>query len=183
MVRAVEKVRERLLRATAALNQHQVPYAVIGGNAVAAWVSRIDEAAVRNTQSVDVLIRSNDFDRARSALESVGFVFEKREDGVLFLDGIGAHPRHSVTMHFVGESYCNQLLFPCPDICEVDKSGIYSLLPLKAVVDMELASGRVNGRVNVRDLIDVGLVDQSWTTHVPAELALRLQELLDSPDG
>ena len=36
MERAVAKVRERLLRATAALNQVGVPYAVVGGNAVRA---------------------------------------------------------------------------------------------------------------------------------------------------
>ena len=52
MVRAVEKVRLRLLRAVKALEADAVLYAVIGGNAVAAWVSRIDEAAVRNTQDV-----------------------------------------------------------------------------------------------------------------------------------
>ena len=57
MVRAVEKVRQRLLRSTAALENSGIPYAVIGGNAVAAWVSRVDEAAVRNTQDVDILIR------------------------------------------------------------------------------------------------------------------------------
>src|SRR5438874_6945253 len=39
MQRAVAKVRERLLRATAALNQVGVPYAVVGGNAVASWVA------------------------------------------------------------------------------------------------------------------------------------------------
>src|SRR6266542_3821953 len=50
MIRAVEKVRDRLRRATAALNKAGVPYAVAGGNAVAAWVSRVDECAVRNTQ-------------------------------------------------------------------------------------------------------------------------------------
>src|SRR5271157_3511844 len=49
MVRAVEKVRIRLLRAATALEQAKVPYAVVGGNAVAAWVSRVDESAVRNT--------------------------------------------------------------------------------------------------------------------------------------
>ena len=38
-VRAVEKVRERLLRATAALDGAGVPYAVAGGLAVAAWVT------------------------------------------------------------------------------------------------------------------------------------------------
>src|SRR5947208_16082626 len=52
MERAVIKVHERLLRATAALGAGGVPYAVVGGNAVAAWVSRVDEAAVRNTQDV-----------------------------------------------------------------------------------------------------------------------------------
>ena len=36
MIRAVEKVRERLLRAVPALERAGVPYAVAGGNAVAA---------------------------------------------------------------------------------------------------------------------------------------------------
>lgn len=50
MMRAVEKVRARLLRATAALKAAGVPYAVIGGQAVAAWVATVDDAAARNTQ-------------------------------------------------------------------------------------------------------------------------------------
>ena len=37
MERAVAKVRDRLLRATAILNQAGVPYAVVGGHAVASW--------------------------------------------------------------------------------------------------------------------------------------------------
>ncbi len=37
MVRAVERVRERLARAVAALVSAGVQYAVAGGNAVAAW--------------------------------------------------------------------------------------------------------------------------------------------------
>ena len=37
-LQAVDKVRERLLRATAALEKAGMAYAVIGGNAVAAWV-------------------------------------------------------------------------------------------------------------------------------------------------
>lgn len=50
MVRAVEKVRERLARATSALEKAKVPYAVVGGNAIAVWVATVDEAAVRNTR-------------------------------------------------------------------------------------------------------------------------------------
>ena len=47
---AAEKVKERLLRATHALDAAGVSYAVAGGNAVAEWVGRVDEDAVRNTR-------------------------------------------------------------------------------------------------------------------------------------
>src|SRR5436309_15701989 len=75
MVNAVEKVRQRLLRATAALRSAGVLYAVAGGNAVAAWVSSVDESAARNTQDVDILIRRDDLAAVRSALESAGFIY------------------------------------------------------------------------------------------------------------
>ena len=48
----------------AALEGAGIPYAVAGGNAVASWVARVDEAAVRNTQDVDILIRREDLDAA-----------------------------------------------------------------------------------------------------------------------
>ncbi len=41
MVRAVDRVRERLHRAAAALEESKIPYAVIDDNAVAAWVARL----------------------------------------------------------------------------------------------------------------------------------------------
>lgn len=49
MEHAVAKVRDRLLRVTAALNQAGIPYAVVGGNAVASWVATVDEGAVRQS--------------------------------------------------------------------------------------------------------------------------------------
>src|SRR5205814_4714098 len=72
---AAEKVKERLRRATKALDGAGVPYAVVGGNAVAEWVARIDDEAVRNTRDVDLLIRRADFSAARTALEIAGFVY------------------------------------------------------------------------------------------------------------
>src|SRR5713101_4071058 len=87
MIRAVERVKERLLRAASALEKAGVPYAVVGGNAVAAWVSRVDESAVRNTQDVDILIRRADLDAATTALSQVGFVRRHVAGIDLFLDG------------------------------------------------------------------------------------------------
>src|SRR5213594_531664 len=96
MVRAVEKVRDRLLRATAALERDGVPYAVVGGNAVAAWVSRVDEAAVRNTQDVDILIRRADLAAAKVALAGAGFVYRHVKSIDMFLDGPGASARDAL---------------------------------------------------------------------------------------
>ena len=67
MVRAVEKVRDRLLRAAKVLEDAKIPYSVVGGNAVAAWVARVDEAAVRNTQDVDIILRREDLARVELA--------------------------------------------------------------------------------------------------------------------
>src|SRR5580693_1912018 len=74
MERAVAKVRERLLRAAAALNQACVAYAMVGGNAVASWVATVDEGAVRNTRDVDLLVRRNDLPAIAAALKQAGFV-------------------------------------------------------------------------------------------------------------
>src|SRR5215475_14408580 len=93
VVEAVEAVRQRLLRATAALDAAGVPYAVVGGNAVAVWVARVDKAAVRNTQDVDILIRQPDLPAATIALESAGFVYRHAAGIDMFLDGAGAKAR------------------------------------------------------------------------------------------
>src|SRR5438552_2242695 len=87
MVRAVEKVRDRLLRSTAALEKAGVPYAVIGGNAVAAWVARVDESAVRNTADVDLMIRRADLQKAKEAMAEAGFTHRHVAAIELFLDG------------------------------------------------------------------------------------------------
>src|SRR5436309_3546815 len=96
MIRAVEKVQERLLRSTAALEKAGVPYAVIGGNAVAAWVSSVDESAVRNTQDVDLLLRRSDLEAAKATLASAGFIYRHTAGIDLFLDGPQAKARDAL---------------------------------------------------------------------------------------
>src|SRR6476469_4289721 len=87
MLRAVERVRDRLRRAAAALDEAGIPSAVAGGNAVAAWGSRVDEAAVRNTQDVDLLLSRADLGRAKTALGTAGFVYRHVRGVDMFLDG------------------------------------------------------------------------------------------------
>lgn len=183
MIRAVEKVRERLERATAALEQANVPYAVIGGNAVAAWVSRVDESAVRNTQDVDILLRRSDLVAAKAALESAGFVYRHSAGIDFFLDGPNAKARDAVRLVFAGEKVRPEHELPAPDMADADASGAFQVLALEALVLMKLTAFRTKDCMHLRDLIDIGLVDASWTSRFSPLLGQRLKELLDTPEG
>lgn len=183
MVSAVEKVRERLLRATAALEQAGVPYAVVGGNAVAAWVTRVDEAAVRFTQDVDILLRRADLLAATAALESVGFVFRHIAGMDVFLDGPEAKARDAVHIIFAGEKVRAHEALPNPDVMDSESTDHFRVLSLEALARIKLTAFRDKDRMQLRDLLDVGLIDATWKDRVPPELASRLQQLIDTPDG
>ena len=183
MIRAVERVRDRLWRAAAALESHGVPYAVIGGNAVAAWVARVDEAAVRNTQDVDIILRRADLDAAKIAMAEAGFIHRHAAGIDMFLDGPGAKARDAVHIIFAGEKVRPDQLLPTPDPSESEMTPLFRLLHLDSLVRMELSSFCLNDRVDLGNLIDVGLVDESWVESLPGELALRLRRLLDDREG
>jgi hypothetical protein len=183
MVRAVEKVRERLNRAASALEAAAIPYAVVGGNAVAAWVATVDEAAVRNTQDVDLLIRRADLEAVKSALAKVGFVFRHVKGIDMFLDGPGAKARDAVRILFVGEKVRSADPVPTPEVDQSEIVGARHVVAFESLVKMKLTSFRDKDRTHLRDMIEVGLVDPTWLSRLPAELAPRLKELLDNPEG
>lgn len=183
MVRAVEKVRQRLLKAATALSAAGVPYAVAGGNAVAVWVSRVDESAARNTQDVDILIRREDFDAAKAALESVGFIYRHAAGLDIFLDGPDVLPRHSVHLVFANEKVRPHEPLPNPDVTESEQTDKFCALRLEALVRMKLTAFRDKDRTHLRDMIDVGLLDVEWLAKLPPILADRLRLLLENPEG
>jgi hypothetical protein len=189
MDRGVELVKNRLLRMAKALRQADLPFAVVGGNAVALWVSRVDEAAVRNTRDVDVLLRREDFQRVRDCLESAGFVYRRTaalgKAGTMdvFLDGPGAKIRDAVHVVWANEKVRPESIEPSPDVTEAEDIGDFYLIHLDALVRMKLTSFRDKDRMHLRDLIAIGLVDVSWTAQIPPPLAERLQLILDDPEG
>jgi hypothetical protein len=183
MIRAVEKVRERLIRATCALEDASIPYAVTGGNAVAAWVSRVDEVAVRNTQDVDVLLRRSDLEAATAALAKIGFVRRHIAGIEMFLDGPDAKARDVIHVVFAGEKVRPEYLFEAPDVAEAEQTESFRLLSLDALVRMKLTSFRDKDRTHLRDFLEVGLIDETWCVRLHPELAARLQLLLDDPHG
>ena len=189
MAEGIESVKNRLNRAASALAQADVRYAVVGGNAVAAWVSRVDAAAVRNTRDVDIMLRREDMDRARAALEAAGFVHRrvaslgKAASMDVFLDGPDAKVRDAVHILWAGEKAMPDALAATPELELTEPGDGFELIPLEDLVRMKLTSFRDKDRMHLRDLTSVGLVDETWPGRFSGALEERLRLILDDPEG
>lgn len=183
MVRAVDLVRERLLRSTKALEEAGVPYAVVGGNAVATWVSKVDLDAVRNTVDVDIMLREEDLDAAKIALAQAGFVYRHSAGVDFFLDGPEGKFRTAVHVLKAGQKVREEYILPAPTLDESQPDDQFRVVSLEALVRMKLTSFRDKDRTHLRDFLELGMVDATWKDRFPELLSDRLQQLLDTPNG
>ena len=183
MNRAVDKIQERLEKTARTLEAAKIRYAIVGGNAVRAWVAQADEAAVRTTRDVDVLVRRDDFDLTITAMETAGFVYRHVKSVDMFLDSPDAKARDAVHVVFAGEKVRENHLLPAPEVSESIQINGHTVVQLEALVRMKLNSFRDKDRMHLRDMLDVELIDETWASRFPSELADRLQQLIDDPDG
>jgi hypothetical protein len=182
MERAVEKVNERLRKTVRILEDAKVPYAVVGGHAVRAWVAQVDEAALRTTQDVDILVRPNDFPAMKDAMIAAGFLYRKTLALDMFVEHPDASARDAVHVVLVGkiERAGDK---PNPDIEPVSRSNDFQTVQLETLVFMKLNANRRKDQVHLLDLVSLGLIDQTWTERFPEPLRSRLIDLLNDPDG
>jgi hypothetical protein len=183
MARAVEKVQERLYRTAKALEAKNVPYAVIGGNCVAAWVAKIDEGAVRNTRDVDILIRRADLETAKVAMDAAGFDYAFTYGVHLFIERPDGKPSEGVHLLFAEENVKESDPVPAPSITESERGAAFQVLSLEALVRMKLVAFRLKDQVHLQDMTRLGLIDATWPEKFPEVLAERLRQILANPDG
>ena len=180
---AVDKVRDRLRRVTRALNAANIPYAVIGGNAVQHWVAQVDESVVRNTRDVDIILNEADLPAAIDALKREGFEYRRAASASMFLDGPDAKARDAVHVVFAGKKVRDEYPEPVPELDEYELIDEARTLPLERLVKMKLTSFRRKDQVHLLDMISIGIIDASWLDRFSPVLRDRLQQLLDDPDG
>jgi hypothetical protein len=183
MFRAVELVQERLNRACSALRDAQIPYAVVGGNAVAAWVATIDDGAVRNTRDVDLLLAEEDLPRATDALQRVGFVRDEVMGTVVFLDGPDGKPSQGLHILIANRKVRPEYASPTPSVDRTIELNQKRIVELEALVEMKLNSFRDKDKTHLRDMIQIGLIDAGWPMRFPRQLGDRLQSLIEDPNG
>ena len=101
----------------------------------------------------------------------------------MFLDGPDAKARDAVHVLFAGEKVRPGDLESVPDVDRVYVKDKVAFLPLEDLVRMKLTANRRKDQVHIEDFLDVGLIDASWLSRLPPELAARLQHLIDTPGG
>ncbi len=158
---------------------------MIGGLAVAAWVSRVDPEAVRATRDVDLLIRRQDLGRAKAALEEAGFRFRQVLGLPMFVDQVKPSARSGVHLVFENEKFRPVDVHPVPAMAEDPPRAPdgYRVTPLESLVRMKLISFRRKDQVHLEDLLDVQLITPEIEKTLPPDLLARLEELKRTPEG
>src|SRR5437868_10063002 len=140
---ALDEVTDRLQRIARALSEAGVPYALVGGQAVALWVATRDPAAVRTTKDVDILVRREDLSKARVAAATVAMDYFEVVGVGMFLEQADPNPRKAVHLIWAGEKVRPEYSLPSPTVEErqVLEPGQY-VVSLPGLVRMKLLSNR-----------------------------------------
>ena len=134
-------------------------------------------------RDVDLLVRRDDLPAITAALEKAGFVHGELLDVVMFRDGPEGKPSEAVHLLFAGEKTRPDHPLPAPEIQTIDAPDNFRVITFESLLVLKLLSNRDKDRTHLRDLMGVGLLDASWLAKVPTELADRLKQVLDTPDG
>ncbi len=175
---AMDRVARLLKRVTETLNKATIPYAVVGGNAVAAWVASVDPEAIRATKHVDLLTRREDLTSVAQAMNGIGFDMVEVLGVVMFVDREKPSPKSGVHLLFTNEKVRAHYNHPTPDLTSVvkSKSG-YPVIDLPELVAMKLQSYRPVDQTHIIDMLGVNLITDEIVAGLPDDLRERFFEV------
>ena len=180
---AMDAVTDRLNRITTAFTDMGVPFALVGGQAVALWRlqpktrprSELQEDCGRILLQRADLLRKRKRPLSKPRLDYVEVV-----DVGMFLERTDPNPRHGVHLVWADEKVKADDALPTPKIDEREElEPGKSVVSLAGLVRMKLTANRDQDRVHLRDMIGVGLIDRSLLHGLPTVLAARLDVLLN----
>ena len=178
MERAPQAVRERLVKAARALENAGLQHAVIGGNAVGLWVASVDEAAVRNTRDVDLLVSREQWAKVCEAMKAEGFVYRHAASLDMFLDSAGnGKTVDAVHVIFSGEHVDDRQVLPNPSLDKVTLLDGIRVIGLQELVRMKLDAWTLKDRLHLEDLQGVGLLDAGPIELLPDQLRERYESI------
>ena len=175
---AVDRVEQLLRLVTETLEHAGIEYAIIGGNAVAAWVSKVDDGATRATKDVDILLRRPDLTRVADALRPVNLIPIEILGVHMFVDQQNPSPKTGAPVVIAGERIRAEYKHPAPDPRESETCDAgFRLLNLAPLVAMKLQAYRFIDRAHIQDMLAVGLIDDAVRNALPQDLRTRLDDV------
>jgi len=179
---SMDRVELRLRKVIAILETIGIPFAIVGGNAVRIWVAQVDPGAVRATNDVDVLIRPENLEQVKQVMADNGYHYRKAAGLDMFLEGKDDSVRYAIHVVLANRMVKQDDYESNPDVEPSEYGDGIRTLPLVRLVRMKLNSFRLKDRVHLLDMIEVGLLDESWIARFPKPLGERLSSLIENPD-
>jgi hypothetical protein len=116
-------------------------------------------------------------------MEAAGFKQRQSMGVTMFLDGPEGKFRDAIHVLFAGEKVREEYLAPAARVEESEWLGQFRAISLEALVRMKLTSFRDKDRTHLRDMLEIELIDATWCQRFIPELAARLQDLINHPEG
>lgn len=182
--RHMEQLKEKARMVGGALRKAGIPYAVMGGFAVAEHTAKVDEWAVRGTRDVDLRLNRADSERAAQALRPLGYNLGELMGLPAFVRprGAGVRSRLPEAMRLVwaGERTRSEDLCLAPSLATagmlLSPDG-YACLDVAGLLTMKLTSFRVKDQVHIQGLLTLGMVTRAMRKALPPVLLARLKQV------
>lgn len=150
---------------TRRLEEENIPYALVGGMALAA------HGFVRMTQDVDLLMTREGLETFKEKFEGRGYVLAFSGAQKTFRDTeTQVRIEILITGDYPGDGKPKPVSFPDPSIVFTERGGM-RVIPIETLIELKLASG-MSASHRLRDLADVQ--DLISTLKLPIEFAERL---------
>lgn len=175
---AIQRVEDLLLKSTRALDAAGIAYAVVGGNAVAAWVRTVDEGAVRATKDVDVMVRRGDLAAIIHAMRPIDLEYHEVHGVSMFLDRESPSPKTGLHLLFANEIIRAGDPRPAPDIDQaVSADQGFKVIDLRSLLFLKLMAYRHIDKAHIQDLQSLELIDERLLASLPDDLRRRYERI------
>jgi hypothetical protein len=168
-----------------ALKSSHIPFAVIGGLAVRAYVGKVDPSAMMTTRDIDVLMRRDDLEGAKRALARLGYAYRVVMGTPAFIPH-GKKFRDGIHVLVAGDKPRPGAQYPAPDLDEAaleDSPEGFPVIDLNRLVFLKLGSYRPKDVAHLQDFAELGLLFPRCPEGWPVEFQSRLDQIFELNRG
>lgn len=178
IIAAQAAIQQQLKDVVEALRSVEVPFAIVGDQATSLWIATVDQRAIRTARDMEILLRRQDFQSVSTTLAKLGLKYSAAGQPRFLLADQPTF-RNDVRIVWEDSAFAEHRIPISLGIESIVLLGGFPVLSLDHHIATSLAWDRLDDRVNLLDMIGVGLVSAAMVNRFPDVLAVRLTEILD----